>query len=433
MAVSPGSPRRGCLSPEGVVREIQINLLECKVCFEKFSTQQRERRPQNLPCGHVLCLECIAALSHPLLRKLECPFCRQLCSVDSTSHCQALCDLQELLLSQPASSASPRLAKGGLALARGLRATALHKCVAFGGWGTLINPTGIAALGSSGTIVVVHDGEKRVAVFSSQGRKLHSFGEREQARGAICHPVDVAVTPCGHVVVTDAGDEAVKVFTSRGTHVLTVKNCFRMPWGVDTDSNGHILISDVQAGTLSLIKVDYTHGVTLEHRTAISDLQHPKAVACCRVTGNTAVMEHLTDDRHSPRKHQHSRLSVFTKDFHVLYQTDSFSLALQSTVGLNMSGVAFDRDGDVLVIDSDQGMIWSLGKLRSGPALTPLVADHLIRPVGLVSVNNMLIILDSGDHAVKIYTPKTDPGLDLETTNVGTVSSIDSVSEAKLL
>ncbi|KAM8734141.1 E3 ubiquitin-protein ligase NHLRC1-like [Acanthopagrus schlegelii] len=407
MAKSPGSPK----SPVGILREIQINLLECKVCFEKFSTQQRERRPQNLSCGHVLCLECITALSHPLLRKLECPFCRQLCSVDSTSHCQVLSDLQELLFHwSPTSSAPPHRAKRSFGLAGGLTSTALHLCAVFGGWGTLINPTGIAVLGSAGTIVVVHDGEKRVVVFSPQGKELHSFGQRGRGSGEIGYPVDVAVTPCGYMVVTDAGDKAVKVFTSRGNHVLTVKDSFHMPWGVDTDNSGHILVSDIQAGTLSQVKVDYARGLILEHQTAISDLQSPKAVTCCQVTGNTAVMEHLPDDQLPAHRHQRTRLRVFSKDFHLLHETDSFSLMLQSSVRLNMSGVAFDRDGDVIVIDSDQGMIWSLGKLQNGPALTPLVGDHLIRPAGLVSLNNTLVVLDSGDHTVKMYSAKSDAG-----------------------
>lgn len=413
MAMSPGPRRYSSLSPEWILREIQINLMECKVCFEKFCTQQRERRPHNLSCGHVLCLECITALSHPLLRKLECPFCRQLCSIDSTSHCQVLSDLQELLLSRsPESSAPPpHWAKAGLCLPAGHTPPALRLHTAFGGWGTLINPTGIAVLGSSGTIVVVHDDEKRVVVFSPQGRKLHSFGRRGQANAEICYAVDVAVTPCGHVVVTDAGDKAVKVFTSRGNHVLTVRESFQMPWGVDTDSCGHILVSDIQAGTLLHVKVDYVHGAVLEHHAAVSDLQHPKAVACCPVSGNTAVMEHLSDDTHPPnRRTRHTRLKVFSKDFHLLHQTDSFGLTLLSTVRLNMSGVAFDSHGDVIVMDSEHGMIWSLGKLQEGPVLTPLVGDHLIRPVGLVFLNNTVITLDSGDHAVKIYSAKSDTG-----------------------
>ncbi|KAM9724310.1 E3 ubiquitin-protein ligase NHLRC1-like [Menidia menidia] len=407
MDKSSGLQHRGCLSPEGTLREIQINLLECKVCFEMFNSQQRERRPQNLSCGHVLCLECITALSHPLLRKLECPFCRQLCSVDSTSHCQALIDLQELLLS----SAPPRRGRGGVIPARGLTCASLHLRTVFGSWGSFINPTGIAVLGSSGTVVVVHDGEKRVMVFSLQGKKLNSFGKRGKTPGEICYPVDVAVTPTGYVVVTDAGDKTVKVFTSRGNHMLTVTSSFQMPWGVDTDSCGHILVSDVLAGTLSWVKVDYNHCVVLEHQTTISDLLGPKAVACCQMTGNTAVMEHPTEVAHPAERHQYRRLKVFSKDFHLLYQIDGFSLMLQSSVRLNMSAVLFDRDGDMIAIDSDQGLICSLAKLQSGPVLTPLVGDRLIRPVGLALLNNMLIILDGGDHTVKIYSQKPDTGL----------------------
>lgn len=403
MAKALGLPGHDNLGAEGILREIQINLLECKVCFEKFDPCRRDRRPQNLPCGHVLCLECITALSHPLLRKLECPFCRQLCSTDSTSHCQVLIDLQDLLLSwHPTSSVPPSGAKAGQDSCEGLACAGLRFCSAFGGWGTLVNPTGMAVLGSSGTVVVVHDGEKRVKIFSPQGEELHSFGQKKE----ICYPVDVAVTPCGYVVVTDAGGKAVKVFTSRGYHVLTVTDCFQMPWGVDTDSRGHLLVSDTQSGSVSRVKVDYSRGVVLEHRAVVSDLQSPKAVACCRQTGNTAVVEHLEKHTHPTGKLQHTRLTVFTKDFQRLHQADSFSLSLQSNVRLNVSAVAFDSDGDVIVIDSCDGMIWSLGKLQSGPALAPLVGDHLIRPLGLVSQSNTLFILDGGDHTIKVYSAK---------------------------
>ncbi|XP_077432413.1 E3 ubiquitin-protein ligase NHLRC1-like [Vanacampus margaritifer] len=393
-------PRRGGPPrPECTLQEIRVNLLECKVCFEKFNAQRAERRPQNLSCGHVLCVECVGALSHPLLRKLECPFCRQLCSIDATSHCQPLCDLQELLLFSPASSHVEKREDGEEA--SGVSGKALHLCLTFGGWGTLINPTGLAVMQSSGTVFVVHDGEKRVAVFTPEGKKRHAFGQRGRADEEVCYPVDVAVTPCGHVVVTDAGDKAVKVFTSRGNHLITVKAGFSVPWGVDTDSGGRVLVSDVQAGTLSRIKVDYKHGVMLEVGAVASHLENPKAVACCRATGHTAVVEHVKEDVHSA---SYSRLTVFTPDFHIRYQTDNLSLSLKASVTINMSAVTFDRNGHLLVADSLQGMIWTFGSLQSGAVFTPLVADNLIRPVGLVPFNNTLIIVDGGDHTVKIYS-----------------------------
>ncbi|XP_019715027.1 E3 ubiquitin-protein ligase NHLRC1, partial [Hippocampus comes] len=386
--------RDGAPRPRGTLKEIRVNLLECKVCFEKFNAQRAERRPQNLSCGHVLCAECVEALSRPLLRKLECPFCRQLCPVDATSHCQPLCDLQELLSSSPASLC---MEKKDEEEAPSVSGTALHLCLTFGGWGTLINPTGVAVMQSSGTVFVVHEGEKSVMVFTSQGKKRHAFGQRGHAGEDLCYPVDVAVTPCGHVVVTDAGDKAVKVFTSRGNHVITMKAGFRMPWGVDTDSGGRILVSDVQAGTLSRFKVDYKHGVTLEEGVVASHLENPKAVACCRTSGHMAVIEHVNDDTDSARKQSYSRLTVFTPDLHILYQTDNLSLNLKASVTINMSAVTFDRKGHPLVVDSLQGMIWTFGGVQSGAVLTPLVAENLIRPVGLVPLNNTLIIVDAGD------------------------------------
>lgn len=406
MAQCPGPPSVS-LSPGEILREIQVSLLECKVCFEKFGIGQSCHRPQNLSCGHVLCLKCITTLSHPVLKRLECPFCRQACSTDDTSHCRLLSDLQELVLRSSASSASSHRRNEAPQRGGGLASTALRLCAALGGWGTLINPTGIAALGSSGTMAVVHDGDKKVVMFDSEGRKLDCFGERRETSGGVCYLLDVAASPCGHLVVTDAGDKAVKVFTSEGRHVLTVPGSFQMPWGVATDSRGDILVSDTQAGTLSKVKVDYNRALLLENQTVVSELQHPKAVACCWATGNVAVVEHIGGPA---EKHRHTRLSVFTRDFQLLYQTDTFSLSLQSCLMLNVSGVAFDVDGDVMITDSNQGMVWSLGNLHGGPVLTPLVGEHLIRPVGLVSVNNTLLVLDAGDHTVKIYSAERRAG-----------------------
>lgn len=403
MAEDLGSPGHDKLGAEGILRAIQVNLLECKVCFEKFDTRWRNRSPQNLSCGHVLCLECVTALSHPGLGRLECPFCRQLIRTDSTSHCQALIDLQDLLLSwHPTSSVPPFGAKARQDQSEGLAGARLHFRSAFGGWGTLVNPTGMAVLGSSGAVVVVHDGEKRVKIFSPQGEELHSFGQKEQ----ICYALDVAVTPCGYVVVTDPGGRAVKVFTSRGHHVLTITDRFQMPWGVDTDSRGHLLVSDTRSGIISRLRVDYGRGAVLEHHSVISDLQSPKAVACCGQTGNTAVVEHLEKCTQPTGRRQHTRLTVFTKDFHRIYQTDSFTLSLQSNVRLHLSSVAFGGDGEVVVIDSCDGMVWSLGKRQHGPALTPLVGEHLIRPLGLLSQSNTLFVLDGGDHTIKVYSSK---------------------------
>lgn len=140
-----------------LVREAETSLLECKVCFERFGHRQ-QRRPRNLPCGHVVCLACVAALAHPRTLALECPFCRRACRGCDTSDCLPVLHLLELLGSAlrpaPAAHRSAHCGPGTLIC---------HH--AFGGWGTLVNPTGLALCPKTGRVVVVHDGERRVKIF----------------------------------------------------------------------------------------------------------------------------------------------------------------------------------------------------------------------------------------------------------------------------
>ncbi|KAG1932314.1 RING-type domain-containing protein [Pimephales promelas] len=276
---------------EDILAEIRANLLECKVCFEKFSIQKRDHTPRNLPCGHVLCLKCICALSNPENQKLECPFCRKQWDMGSTSECYALTDLQELLLSE----ARPRLYDRVIGWTESLGSGTLHLRSAFGGWGTIVNPSGIVVSETSGQIVLVHD---------------------------------------------DAGDQSVKVFTSKGRPVAAIRDSFRLPWGVDVDARGRVFVTDAEMGTLSQIVLDLSRGVVL----------------------------------------------VVFKELRLV----------------------FDINGDVIVGDSQNGMVWSLGKPQKTPALTPLVSG-LLRPVGLATTTmNVLVVLDAGDHAVKFYAADKD-------------------------
>ncbi len=374
-----------CMRAEDVLTEIRSNLLECKVCFETFSLQKRDQTAQNLPCGHVLCLKCVCALSHPVQKKLECPFCRKLWDVDSTSECRALADLQELLLCE----SRPKSSSDHQALIESMGWGTLHLHSAFGGWGTMVNPTGMAVDETSGQILVVHDAEKRVVVFSAQGTLLNVFGRPSE----VCYPLDVALTKTGHVLVTDAGDQSLKVFTSKG-HPSTTVQGFRLPWGVDVDNRGRVLVTDAQLGTLNQVVMDFSHGVVLVNRVVLKDLMHPRLVASCRASGNIAIVERLRSS---------FTLRIFNSDFVPLTQVDGFSLHLRNALSLVISAVAFDRNGDVIVGDVQNGMVCSLGNPQKNPVLTPLVSG-LMRPAALAATAlNLLVVLDSGDHAVKFY------------------------------
>lgn len=391
--------------------------LECKVCFERFSSQQSGRRPRNLPCGHVICLGCVCALAQPISHQLECPFCRQMCDVGGTYDCRALLDLQDLLDSAApprcplnifASGTSCSDLMGGQCKAEGLTSGLLRICTTFGGWGTIINPTGVAVLGPSVRLVVVHGGHEKVTIFSSQGHYVHSFARYGHGRSELCHPLGVGASPSGHIVVADAGDSSVKVFSSRGYLLETITGPFELPWGVDVDDCGNILVTDAQAGTLWQVVMDFRSNVVVTKVLVLRDLQCPRAVASCRVSGRIAVLEHLEVQRSPSGDSIPTRLKLFTKAFGFLVQVDSFSLNLMNSLKLDISCVTFDRRGDVIVADTRQGMIWSLGDLQETPLLFPLVKDGLVHPVGLLATEHSLIVLDSGDHTVKIYSTTAD-------------------------
>nr|XP_055067583.1 E3 ubiquitin-protein ligase NHLRC1-like [Misgurnus anguillicaudatus] len=391
---------------EDILTEIRVNLLECKVCFESFSVQKRDHTPLNLPCGHVLCLTCVCTLTHPVHHRLECPFCRKVCEAGSTSQCRALVDLQDLLHTQR-SRRLPVLQQL-ISWTQGLGSRALDLHSAFGGWGLIINPSGIAVDESSGEIIVVHDGEKRVAVFSRHGTSLRAFGCYGHGPADVCHPLDVAVVSSGHLVITDAGDGTVKVFDSTGCPVLTVRDSFKLPWSVDIDGCGWILVTDAQMGTLNQLVLDFDRGAVLVNRVVLKDLMCPRSVACDRISGNIAVVDHLEKSGVAHGNFAPSCLKIYNGDFVLLTVVDSFGLNLMDSVCISISSVVFDRNGDVIVGDTQRGMVWSLGKPQISAVLTPLVSG-LLCPAGLtLTADNELIVLDSGDHTVKFYTEYTE-------------------------
>ncbi|XP_060717749.1 E3 ubiquitin-protein ligase NHLRC1-like [Tachysurus vachellii] len=379
---------------EEILDEIHTDLLECKVCFETFSSEPRTRRPRNLPCGHVICLGCVCSLSHAVSRHLECPFCRKQCGQGDTYECQVLVDLQEMIgLYFPQ--------KKNKDCEKDLGSGVMRLDSAYGGWGPLINPTGVVVFGASQDVLVAHGGHQRVTGFGSRGQFLCSFGRYGHNSFEICHPLDLAVTPDGHVVVTDAGDRSVKVFSSTGNPVTTIPE-FQLPWGVDVDISGTILVTDAETGTLWQIIMDFRHGVVSVKKAMVKDLKTPRAVACCRASGRIAVVEHLQIRESSGDDATLTRLKVFNSDFILLKQMDTLSF---HPLKLSISAITFNRHGGLIVADVNQGLVWSLGDVQKAPELIPLVREGLVRPVGLVATDeDTLIVLDAGDHTVKTFT-----------------------------
>ncbi|OXB84521.1 UNVERIFIED_CONTAM: hypothetical protein H355_007997 [Colinus virginianus] len=98
-------------------------------------------------------------------------------------------------------------------------------------------------------------------------------------------------------------------------------------------------------------------------------------------------------------------MKIFSADMTLIGQMDSFGLNLVFPTKIYTTAVAFDRDGCIVVTDVCSRAVICLGKPEEFPVFNPVVSHGLSYPIGLTyTAHNSLVVLDSGDHSVKIYS-----------------------------
>ncbi|NXK49492.1 NHLC1 ligase, partial [Chauna torquata] len=298
----------------------------------------------------------------------------------------------------PAGGIPPALGRA----AGGAAPTGLGLRLSLGGWGSLVNPTGVAVCQRSGRLAVAHDGKKRIHVFGPSGSCLQRFGERGDAGNDIKYPLDVAVTADGHVVVTDGGDRSVKAFDLEGRGALAVREGFCLPWGLDAAPEGDVILTDAEAGALYRLTADFRKGKLKKCQMIRSKLTSPRGVAVSQTSGAIVVIEHL---KARGLNNSSTRMTIFSADMDLVGQMDSFGLNLVFPSRIYTTAVAFDKEGRIVVTDVCSQAVICLGKPEEFPIFNPLISCGLSYPIGLTyTANNSLVVLDSGDHSVKIYS-----------------------------
>ncbi|NXG29558.1 NHLC1 ligase, partial [Dromaius novaehollandiae] len=251
-------------------------------------------------------------------------------------------------------------------------------------------------------LAVAHDGKKRIKVFGASGTCMQQFGERGDAGNDLKYPLDVAVTLDGHVVVTDGGDRSVKAFDFEGRGMLAVREGFCLPWGLDTTPENEVVVTDSEAGALYRLTADFGKGKLKESQMIQSKLTCPRGVAVCQVSGAIAVIEHL---KAKGPNNSSTRMKIFSADMKLIAQMDTFGLNLIFPSKIYAVAVAFDKEGHIIVTDVYNQAVLCLGKPEEFPVFKPIINHGLSYPVGLTYMaNNSLVVLDGGDHSVKIYS-----------------------------
>ncbi|CAH2284424.1 E3 ubiquitin- ligase NHLRC1 [Pelobates cultripes] len=384
------------------LNETEINLLECKVCFEKFSQQQRHR-PRNLPCGHVICQECVSSLCPPGNPRLECPFCRKPCRILETSVCLPILHVIELIGRVVLDNVEHGSSANASHQVKKLKSASFNLTKSFGGWGILFNPTGIAICKKTGYLVVSHDGTKRISIFTMNGTCIQKIGTKSDSANGIVYPSDVAVTLDGYIVVADTGDHSVKVFSQSGQRLLVLKQPFCLPWGLGINPENEVIVSDPDAGNLILVSADFKQGKVKKVLNVCSHLDHPREVAVCPTSGTVVVVEHVTKISKNPSRTQ---IKIFNNGMKLIRQIDSFGLSLYLPLPVHTTGVAFDQQGNILIADINNRCIICVDKMEERNFLKHVVASCLSYPVALALLpDNSIAVLDSGNNSVIVYSP----------------------------
>ena len=106
------------------------------------------------------------------------------------------------------------------------------------------------AFDSAGNMYVADAGNKRIQLFSPQGKFLQQFGETDMANGELDLPTGICIDSDDTVYVVDCGNHRISVFTHEGKYLTsfgsygTGPGQFNSPRRITVDENGIIYVSD---------------------------------------------------------------------------------------------------------------------------------------------------------------------------------------------
>jgi DNA-binding beta-propeller fold protein YncE len=125
------------------------------------------------------------------------------------------------------------------------------KLVSTIGGGVFKRPTGIVVNSKTSELLVVDTLQSRVFRFDlSTGLPKGSFGTDGATEGQFHYPTNISVTLTGEIIVSDALNFRIQVFTPEGSFLFTfgrmgdAPGTFSRPKGVATDSDGNIYVVD---------------------------------------------------------------------------------------------------------------------------------------------------------------------------------------------
>ena len=139
-------------------------------------------------------------------------------------------------------------------------------------------PACIAVSEKTGNIAVADQDNKRIQIFSSEGKFITEFGQRGPGAEGLAEPLSVAFTRSGDVIVCFQPAEIV-VFPESGQFIKHITNKhLKGPCRVSVRRDGHLIVCDLGDKTIKVLSPD---GTELLQSFAAPDCDASPSFAVC--------------------------------------------------------------------------------------------------------------------------------------------------------
>ena len=215
-------------------------------------------------------------------------------------------------------------------------------------WGVTVAP--------DGNVLVADTWNHRIQIFSPEGTFITSWGEfgLPDIENSYYGPRDVVVDPTGRIYVTDTGNKRVSVHNSDGSFLFQVGSGGYLegeldePVGFDINSEGNLLIADTWNLRIQSFNEIETDIFTYDAEWAFEGW-YGQSIE------NKPYLAVGPEDQFCVTDPEGDRVLCFDKEGEFLFGWGSFGSAANQ---FNLpSGIAFDSDGAVWVVDSGNNRV----------------------------------------------------------------------------
>ena len=220
-------------------------------------------------------------------------------------------------------------------------------------------------------------------------------------------------SPWGLAMVSDtqlaitASDCQVHLYTVNGEEVGTVKSNFTRPYGISTDHEGYLWITDREAHTIQKFERTSSRDFRKLFQFGVRGINagqfsHPRGIAVNPATGYIYISDM-----------KNNRIQVFKPDSDVPTYVHQFGAPGKNTGCFNLpAGLCFNREGQLVVCDDHNCRLQVFdpeGRFLNTLGTTSAQKGLLCSPIGIATdFRGRYILTEFGSHCVTFLSPKGD-------------------------